>query len=360
MTIQAYVGLPGSGKSYSAVKYVIEPAIATGRTVYTNIPFNSESFIEQYGTSPVYFETQDVIDNENWFFDVLPPGAVLVFDELWRLWPAGIKANQVCEAHKSFLAEHRHLVSDGFSTQIYFVTQDLSQIAQFARVLVEYTHRTTKLTMVGQKNRFRVDCYQGPVTGPQPPQSKRLKETFGKYDKSVFALYKSHTKSDGSIADESAVDDRFNVLKGSKWQIMAGVMCVGLMFVGWGIQKVQAYYAPVEPSDISPIPSSGFSVPLGSSNKVKTNHTKQLLPDVLKGLDTAIVFNRGNGKATKYVIEAGDSDSSFQLSSSELRDLGYKITPINNCFLLLSINGTQRTVGCAKEKEALFAGEINL
>ena len=37
MAISAYVGVPGSGKSYEVVKSVILPAIATGRRVVSNV-----------------------------------------------------------------------------------------------------------------------------------------------------------------------------------------------------------------------------------------------------------------------------------------------------------------------------------
>ncbi|MCU7813401.1 MAG: hypothetical protein KZQ77_19520, partial [Candidatus Thiodiazotropha sp. (ex Notomyrtea botanica)] len=42
MAIVTYVGLPGSGKSYSVVEHVILPALKNNRTVCTNIPLNKE------------------------------------------------------------------------------------------------------------------------------------------------------------------------------------------------------------------------------------------------------------------------------------------------------------------------------
>ena len=38
MTVQAFVGRPRQGKSYSAVELAIIPALREGRIVYTNIP----------------------------------------------------------------------------------------------------------------------------------------------------------------------------------------------------------------------------------------------------------------------------------------------------------------------------------
>jgi putative phage-related membrane protein len=48
MAISAYVGVPGSGKSYEVVKSVILPAIATGRRVVSNVYGLDKEKIHQY------------------------------------------------------------------------------------------------------------------------------------------------------------------------------------------------------------------------------------------------------------------------------------------------------------------------
>ena len=112
MAISAYVGMPGHGKSYGVVENVIIPALKANRNVFSNIPMHDEYCIENYGSKTTYFEMQDVIDNPNWFTEVFVSGSIIVLDELWRLWAAGVKANNVLEQHKSFLAEHRHMVGE--------------------------------------------------------------------------------------------------------------------------------------------------------------------------------------------------------------------------------------------------------
>lgn len=121
------------------------------------------------------------------------PGSLIVIDEIWQLWPAGTNARNVRDQYKSFLAEHRHLVGEnGLATEIVFVTQDLSQIANFTRSPIETTFRVTKLTNLGLKNHYRVDVYYGAATGASPPISKRASEIQGKFKKEIYALYKSH------------------------------------------------------------------------------------------------------------------------------------------------------------------------
>lgn len=48
MAISAYVGVPGSGKSYEVVKSVILPAIETGRRVVSNVYGLDKEKIYQY------------------------------------------------------------------------------------------------------------------------------------------------------------------------------------------------------------------------------------------------------------------------------------------------------------------------
>ncbi|STG73580.1 phage-related membrane protein [Escherichia coli] len=47
MAITAYIGVPGSGKSYEVVKSVIIPAVASGRRIVSNIyGLNHEAIIQ--------------------------------------------------------------------------------------------------------------------------------------------------------------------------------------------------------------------------------------------------------------------------------------------------------------------------
>jgi len=66
MSILAYTGLPGHGKSYGVVENVILPALRMKRVVYTNIPLNDELCINDFGMSVVPFDIQDIIKNRNY------------------------------------------------------------------------------------------------------------------------------------------------------------------------------------------------------------------------------------------------------------------------------------------------------
>jgi zona occludens toxin len=237
MAIDAYSGLPRSGKSYSVVKNVIIPSLQEGREVHTNIPL-TELCTDQF---PGLVHQLDA----EWFKDMnlfssIPAGAVVVLDELWRRWPAGLKANNVNFADKEFLAEHGHNVDEnGNTTRVILVSQDLSQIAAFARDLVAMTYRTTKLDAVGANSRFRVDIYTGSVTGQKPPKNQLLRSTFDKYDPTIYGYYRSSTKSKtGDVGDESRADKRANIWKSPFiiFSILAPIVAIPLL--GWYVSNL--------------------------------------------------------------------------------------------------------------------------
>ena len=215
MSIFAYVGLPGSGKSYSVVEQQILPALKAGRLVVTNLPLKRDLICQNLGIEPAQlrdFPAEAVQADPELIMEAAPPGALLVLDEVWRLFPAGLKSNQVPEPFRAVFAEHRHRVNEkGETSQIVLVTQDLAQIAAFARQLVEQTFRTSKLTTLGMNSRFRTDIYAGSVSGPNPNPQSAIRQVFGRYEKSVYQYYTSHTQSqavDGAAPDERAVDRR--------------------------------------------------------------------------------------------------------------------------------------------------------
>lgn len=235
MSIVAYVGLPRSGKSYTAVEQVILPALRQGRIVVTNLPLRADAIRRDIADAKIVdFSVQAVLATPELIIDCCPPGAVVVLDEVWRLWPAGKKVDKIPEAFKSFLAEHGHRVdAAGNATQIVLVTQDLAQIAAFARQLVEQTFRTTKLGVVGLQKRFRTDVFSSAVAGPNPPSSQVVRQIFGRYDPKIYQYYISHTQSEASQggADERAIDRRGNVLM-RPIMIAAPFLIVGLIWFG--------------------------------------------------------------------------------------------------------------------------------
>lgn len=353
--MDAYTGLPGSGKSYGVVEYVIVPAVEKGRDVWTNIPLVPDQWLARYGVVPNQFTTQDIIDNPRWFLDVLPKGALLVLDECQMVWPSGLKANKIHPAHAEFLTQHRHRVGGGFTTQIVLVTQDLQNIASYVRSLVKFTYRATDLSSIGQDKRFRVDVLTGAITGPKQPKNALLRQYFGKYRADVYSLYLSHTASDEGAGDETRVDTRANALGSMKFKLipLAWLFCV--LFLWWAGQRVYGSYAgdqdkPVHSDNASSVRPA---VPRPLPPKVD---------DVFKPYDLTIALNMGRGGSTRYVITASNTDSYFQLTPNEFRKLGYTVSVVNECLLVLrnnEIQGYKRFITCGQTKKEKFL-DVNM
>jgi len=240
MPVLGFTGLPGHGKSYGVVANVILPALQKGRTVVTNIPVDRDAMRSRLHADGVRgplkllaIDVKQFADESLTFAENIPDGAVVVIDEVWRLWPSGLKANNVPEDHKAFLAEHRHRVGDdGLTMEIVLVTQDLMQVAAFARQLVERTYVVHKLKEVGADNRYAVTIYSGIHASNRGGQE--IGKSRGRYEKEIFSLYKSHTKSD-AVGIEVEADSRGTVWSSAVVRFGLPAAIVLLLLGGWNI-----------------------------------------------------------------------------------------------------------------------------
>jgi len=270
MAISGFTGLPGSGKSYGVVANVILPALRMGRHVVTNIPLVLEELYKQFPLARItQFQSQDVVSPE-WWIENVPPGAVAVIDECWKFWPAGKRQNDYKPVELSFFAEHRHRVDDATkkTTEIVLVTQDLSQISNCVRALVDSTSICVKMGHLGANRKYRVDIYSGAVTGAKGPKGRRINTMIGSYKKEIYCFYRSATQSE-SVGDELKVDDRGTIWKHPVVRYVLPVCLVGIVVVGiWSYHNFQSMLGPGKKSavdagkpPVSPLPSSSPSSP---------------------------------------------------------------------------------------------------
>lgn len=356
MPCSAYVGLTGSGKSYSVVTHVIIPALKNKRPVFTNIPMHNDLLLKDFGQEIITFDLKDIIDNENWWSEVFIAGSILVLDEVWRLWPSGMKASQVRDTDKEFLAEHRHLVMDGRSTEIVLVTQDLAQIANFARTLIDQTIRTENLERIGLKGRFKVYFYFGAVTGQKPPKSKVDKvTTLQKYDKKYYQYYKSHTKSDGGAGVELKTDSRTNVLKSGVVYGGIAFIIFGCLFSYYGYNQLRQSFGftdDVNSTDIKTIDDNKIK---SSNHKIKTkpeSKPKPKEPEFLADSEQIyIVFNNGIYPKIEYRFRIEFEKTYTIASLRDLASLDYKITPVNDCLVKIVGNDYSGYAMCRGNNE---------
>jgi len=255
MALNAYTGIPGSGKSHDVVKSLIVPALQQGRTIVHNLKLHEANLLAYTGAKAEQLVQIDAKATFDQIIPLVPPGALCIFDEFLRYFPAGMKAHTVKPELIEFFSMHRHSVgTDGRSMDIAIVCQNLSQVASFIRDLVETTYRFEKLVAIGQENRFRCDVWNGPIVGRKPPGSP-LRSLYGTYDPQVFPLYVSQTQSiTGQHGSEKRLDSRVNVLKGGRVKLALAALVV-LPVIGW--LTVQSFFA------IAPDPKPKAQPPAG-------------------------------------------------------------------------------------------------
>lgn len=225
MAISAYVGVPGSGKSYEVVKSVILPAIQSGRRVVSNVYGLNEEKIHQYLLKNnrklreeqlgelIYVSNEQCLDP-----NFLPSmeeqdtfckaGDLIVIDEVWRIWGSD---KDIPKNHRSFIAEHRHFShpDTGITCDLVVINQDVAQIPRFIKDRIETTYRMQKHVSLGFRNRYRVDVFQGVKLF----KSNRMNYYQEKYDNEIFELYKSYESTN---AKESVTDKRQSIFSSKK------------------------------------------------------------------------------------------------------------------------------------------------
>ncbi len=343
MSISAYTGLPGHGKSYGVVSNAIVPALKQGRRVWTNIPMHEDALIEYTGSTVTSFAVQDIVDNPRWFQDVFESGALIVIDEVWRLWPAGLKANNMNELHSSFFAEHRHMVGeDGYSTEIIIVTQGLNQIASSIRGLVENTYLVHKAVNLGLSKKFAVEVYYGPVTGVTPPKSKIVNTIHGVFKKEIYALYQSHTMSKSGAGNEKQADGRNNYLKSGNFMFLIfGIVFFGFLTVWMGKLGFSMMFGGSQESELNePVPVFNESLDHDEALADSLESDDQPYVDNFSFLSLAediyIVWNNGIFPKISYKFKVVFDNYESNLSMADLYALNYEVKPINHCLVRIS------------------------
>jgi len=356
LAITAYTGLPGSGKSYGVVENVILPALKSGRRIFTNIPLNADLVEKNYPGLVTQFTSAEILENPDWFQNVFQSGATLVIDECWRVWAAGLKANNMTDAHKGFLAEHRHMVgSDGQSTEVVYVTQDLAQIASYPRSLVETTYRAVKLGSVGANNKFRIDVYQGAVTGQRPSESLRLRQMFSSYKPDVYCWYKSQTMSQSvTHGDESGSDKRNNIL--NSWLFKFGfpsVFIVCILVFYYGFTSVSSMFGADEIASEAPVieTEKPAKVPVVSSVVAPMYYPGNHFYD---GMTANIVYTTGSKPFQEFTLSFASETGEAVLNDSDLGQMGYVWIAYDECYGQLKRSDDVLHVYCKPDIDIAF------
>lgn len=238
-----FVGTPGSGKSYEAVKKIVDN-LRLGRNVCTNIDgmdlpecqeymktilgmddyrFHSLFRFLQKDEITRFWETETILtpsfirDYENDVFEdlvteshelICPKGSLIVLDEVHkhfnaRDWNAtdssGRNANKLLG---DWASTHRHLGYD-----LVLITQHIDKVDKQVRTLTEWTYFFRKVNFFGGAVQKRYLCYS--YSGDDH-DGKPLAKNIRTYEPTYFPCYQSYSASD---AKEVGFMSHTNILK---------------------------------------------------------------------------------------------------------------------------------------------------
>lgn len=228
MAISAYVGIPGSGKSYEVVLSVILENYLKGRRIVTNIEGISDERIRDYCLNKkgikeevlgLLIKVSDEDCQRDDFFPykgsdgntICKAGDLICIDEVWRIFPT----NEIKPNHRSFIAEHRHFTDEetGVCCDLVVINQSVTGIPRFIKDRIETTFLMSRLVALGLGKRYRVNVY----TGVKVNKQGLVAQYQNKFNEDIFKLYKSF---DGVNGKQSVVDDRQNFFKSGTFKFM--------------------------------------------------------------------------------------------------------------------------------------------
>ncbi|MGL1932715.1 MAG: zonular occludens toxin domain-containing protein [Desulfotalea sp.] len=209
MSIIGYHGTPGSGKTYEAVKVILDN-LQTGRIVYTNIdgfsdPLCKEAIKSVCNISDLAIETQlKVFENgqtaEFWLH--VPPRALIVIDEIQNFFNARDWQAQANRDFGEWASTHR---KKGFD--VICISQRPERIDSSVRSLFQWCYQFRKIDFFGSlvSNSYMVYSYADEdINGPPLSKQKRS------YNSDIFKCYKSYSNED---IEELGIQKHTNVLK---------------------------------------------------------------------------------------------------------------------------------------------------
>jgi len=225
--IFGFVGTPGSGKSYDAVRKVLDN-LKAGKVVYTNIEGLEndvcQEFIKIYTGLDDYQLSRQLChktDQEiQYFWEYVENGSLIVIDEVHKLFSNRNWQSQANQKFADWASTHRHIGCD-----LILITQDLEKIEKHIRSLIEWTYFYRKVNFFGSmvSLKYLRYAYSGDDHNGQP----LAKETCS-YQKSVFHCYKSYASAD---IKEQGIMQTVNVLRHPVFYAIP-VVLLGVIWMG--------------------------------------------------------------------------------------------------------------------------------
>ena len=277
MAISAYVGIPGSGKSYEVVLSVILENYIKGRRIVTNIEGISDDKVRDYCLTKKGAKEEDLgslvkVNDEDCQRDDFFPykgsygstickaGDLICIDEVWRIFPT----NEIKENHRSFIAEHRHFTDEitGVCCDLVVINQSVSGIPRFIKDRIETTFVMSRLVALGFKKRYRVNVYVGVKCNKQG----LVAQYQNKFNDEIFKLYKSF---DGVNGKQTVIDDRQNFFKSGTFRLM---MIFIILAFGYSYYSLKDFISPKK-QDSEQVKEAEEVKEIENKEEIKSNNT---------------------------------------------------------------------------------------
>jgi len=274
--ILGFVGTPGSGKTYEAVKKICDN-LSVGRVVVTNIRgLEDQKCLEMIkavcGLSDLaiikqlQFIPDDLVPQ---FWLHVPPGALIVIDEVHKFFDSRSWQAKENQQFASWASTHRHL---GFD--LVLITQATARVDSAVRALFEWVYEYRKINYFGGlvTQKYICNSFDSEDTGAKPLSQERRT-----YDPKYFLCYKSYA---GKDIKELGVMKHVNVLKHPVFFLIPLLFCflvyqlsgsslmkgdlfgTGAMMKGAADKKVSSVKTPEKsfPGSIVSVQKNGSSV----------------------------------------------------------------------------------------------------
>lgn len=226
--IFGYFGTPGSGKTYEAIRLILEN-LMKGKVVYTNIegldkPECREAIKYFCCISELALTQQLVVLDEEQvgeFWNHIPPkGILIVLDEAQNYFNARDWQSDANRQFGRWASTHRHNGHD-----LILISQRPERIDSAVRSLMEWSYFFRKINHFGRLIQKGYTCYayQGDEAIGQPLETKPKR-----YDSRVFKCYKSYVADD---VEEVEVRKHVNVLKHPVFYLIPVMICFTLYMV---------------------------------------------------------------------------------------------------------------------------------
>lgn len=225
MSSSIYLGVPGAGKSFGIVRYVIVPALERGQRVITNIPLVEPALCDYLGKNLdglIKLVNADDIRSPNFWFTaegigdtITQGGDCVVIDECHEFYGPDQKIKSDHEVFRAIRLQRKYTGGSGnFSTDIVFATQDYSDVCKSLRNVCGSMYYMQKLLVVGKPTTYRVDVYAD--CRKTPERGRPVNSMFGDYSPEIFPLYNSYSAGVGAFSSnapgvEVITDDRLNI-----------------------------------------------------------------------------------------------------------------------------------------------------